>query len=246
MQSKFSSRSRAWTDAGEAEARGEDAIISRVRLRLDHEPTSDVSECDSRDRAAVRALFRDSAEVRTTGLRLNLTMSAATGLADLIEDELLPDEQLPVHIELDDLLMTLVEDRPPSNITSPGPVPLCFKLDKLDITRGSDGEIHVRPRSEPASVVSAVVDDEELRRLRSEGTALRARLSVLERAAEEARTLRRSRDEADALRTSLASAQDDISRLLDDKRLLLDELRKMRDQGLQQMSHAAQTAPNKR
>lgn len=77
--------------------------------------------------------------------------------------------------------------------------------------------------------------------------ALRARLSVLERAAEEARSLRRSRDEADALRTSLASAQNDIERLLEDKRTLLDELRRMRDQmGVQQASHVSQTASNKR
>lgn len=176
-------------------------------------------------------------------------MSTAIGLADLIEDEILLEEQLPLHLELQDILVTLIEDRPPSNITSPGPIPLKFSLDRLNVYRGTDGEFKVSPRIEPLNPAPSL-DEQELKRLRTECSSLRARLGVLERAADEVRKLRRSRDEADALRTSLASAQADIARLLEDKRKLLDELRNMRDMmhGVQQVTQNVpqQNASNKR
>lgn len=246
MQSKFSSRSRAWSDVGgNARLTGESGI-GRVRLRLDHQLSRDPVNSNPHDRSIVKHLFKDNAIITVNGLRLELTMSAATGLADLIEDEILPEEQLPMHIELDDILITLVEDRPPNNITSPGSVPLKFKLDKLDVDRGTDGEFHVGPRPLSIPTVTVPFNDEEVNRLRSELSALRTRLSVLERAADEVRSLRKARDEADALRNSLASAQNDIERLLEDKKTLLDELRRMRDQIGVQQAHVAQTAPNKR
>lgn len=254
MQSKFSSRSRAWADTGKNAKSDEVTYISKVQLRIDHQLVQDLAMCDTEDRVAVRTLFQDIIEVHARGLYLELTMTSAIGLADFIEDEILPEEQIPLHLELDELFITLIEDRPPSNITSPGAVPLHFHLDKLDIDRGTDGEFHVKPRKvaalDPHIVSSSVtaIDDEELRHLRKENTSLRARVSLLERTADEARILRRARDEADSLRTKLTTAQDDIVRLLDDKHKLLDELRRMRDhmQGVQQISHAAQTTPSKR
>lgn len=164
MQSKFSSRSRAWTDVGGSSRLTSETGVSRVRLRLDHQLSRDPANCDPHDRSIVRHLFQDNVVIKANGLQLELTMSAATGLADLIEDEILPEEQLPVHIELDDILITLVEDRPPNNITSPGSVPLKFKLDKLDVDRGTDGDFHVGPRPEPIRTVTAPINDEEMTR----------------------------------------------------------------------------------
>lgn len=39
----------------------------------------------------------------------------------------------------------LNEDRPPANITSPGPVPINMEIVRMFITRGEDGVFHIIP-----------------------------------------------------------------------------------------------------
>lgn len=46
-------------------------------------------------------------------------MSTVIGLSDLAEDEII-SKPLPMEILLDNLKITMIEDRPPVNITSPG------------------------------------------------------------------------------------------------------------------------------
>lgn len=41
--------------------------------------------------------------------------------------------------------MHLNEDRPPVNITSPGPVPIDLNIQQLHITRTEDGVFHIAP-----------------------------------------------------------------------------------------------------
>lgn len=136
VQSKFSSRSRAWLDM-----EGSTSTTSRIRMRMDHElsiPTSALAQYDLHDRAAVRALFRDEIQARARDLALELTMSSVTGLADLIEDEIFP-EMIPLRLDIDNIRLLLIEDRPPSNITSPGPVPIRLRLDRLIVDRDTEG-----------------------------------------------------------------------------------------------------------
>lgn len=46
---------------------------------------------------------------------------------------------------LDNIKLCLNEDRPSSNITSPGPVPINLEVSELIVNRGSDGVFHIEP-----------------------------------------------------------------------------------------------------
>lgn len=48
-----------------------------------------MTDMDFTDKAQLRKLFRDLLTVHVTGLNLELTMSTVTGLADLVEDEVI-------------------------------------------------------------------------------------------------------------------------------------------------------------
>ncbi|XP_063237509.1 bridge-like lipid transfer protein family member 3A isoform X2 [Bacillus rossius redtenbacheri] len=146
FQSKFSCRSRAWSDAPV------DATSSaHVRLRLDHAVCPDG---EARDRQDFRRWCRDDVRVTLADLQLQLNMSTVLGLADLVEDELLP-QPIPMQVLIENLKLRLNEDRPSSNITSPGPVPMDLSIAYLRISRKSDGVFHIEP-SAPATGVAGV------------------------------------------------------------------------------------------
>lgn len=48
------------------------------------------------------------------------------------------------QITLENLKLHLNEDRPPVNITSPGPVPIDLQISQLYITRTEDGVFHIQ------------------------------------------------------------------------------------------------------
>lgn len=64
------------------------------------------------------------------------------------------------------------------------------------------------------------LDNEELKR----------RLTAFERVSEENRLLRKSKEETDILRTCLKSSQDEVVRLLAEKKKLLDDIKRLQDQ----------------
>lgn len=64
------------------------------------------------------------------------------------------------------------------------------------------------------------LDNEELKR----------RLTAFERVSEENRLLRKSKEETDILRSCLKSSQDEVMRLLGEKKKLLDEIKLLQDQ----------------
>lgn len=64
------------------------------------------------------------------------------------------------------------------------------------------------------------MDNEELKR----------RLAAFERVSEENRLLRKSKEETDILRTCLKTSQDEVMRLLGEKKKLLDEIKQLQDQ----------------
>lgn len=71
-------------------------------------------------------------------------MSTVIGLNDLAEDEIIA-KPLPMEILLNNLKLHLMEDRPPVNITSPGPVPLNLDIGKMNIKRNENGVFEIQP-----------------------------------------------------------------------------------------------------
>lgn len=156
--------------------------------------------------------------------------------------------------------MHMIEDRPPVNITSPGPIPLDLNTTHMFITREEDGIFNIipnKPISHSESVVSgklvrnliwdiinsvSIVSEQEIilkqqnSQLKLENEELKRRLAAFERVSEENRQLRRSKEETDILRSCLSSAQDEVSRLLDEKKKLLDNVKRLQDQLLSDRS----------
>lgn len=192
-------------------------------------------QMDFTDRDNLKRLFRDLLVVKVTDLSLDLSMSTVTGLADLIEDEIVPIP-IPMQISLDNVKLHLNEDRPPVNITSPGPIPLDLNISQMYITRGEDGIFHILPGKASFSSSNSVGSENSettsklYRQLTSDNDELKRRLAAFERVSEENRALRRAEDETGVLRSCLASAQDEVLRLLEEKRKLLDEIKQLKGQ----------------
>lgn len=52
---------------------------------------------------------------------------------------------LLLQIYLESISLRLNEDRPPNNITSPGPIPIDLNIAKLKIIRDANGVFHIEP-----------------------------------------------------------------------------------------------------
>lgn len=71
-------------------------------------------------------------------------MSTVIGLNDLAEDEII-SKPLPMELLLNNLKLTLIEDRPPVNITSPGSVPINLQIGQMQIKRNEMGIFEIQP-----------------------------------------------------------------------------------------------------
>lgn len=49
------------------------------------------------------------------------------------------------QIHLENISLRLNEDRPPNNITSPGPIPIDLNISKLRVARDASGVFHIEP-----------------------------------------------------------------------------------------------------
>ncbi|XP_014232860.1 UHRF1-binding protein 1-like isoform X2 [Trichogramma pretiosum] len=268
-KTKFSSRSRGWV-----ELPSDSDCRSRVKLRLDHclknrederrlsaasqlasmnadckERVKLTSGIDFHDKESVMNMFEDKIDVKVADVPLSLSMSFVTGLTDLIEDEVIP-KPIPMKVLLENITLRLNEDRPPNNITSPGPIPIDLNVAKLKITRDESGVFNIEPAvssiREPTSSsnktrmltspqVSKFVEQEmEInalkefsQQLKADNEELRRRLSTMERLSEENSKLRRVKEE---LRSCLNAAQEDISVLLKEKRILQESVMDLQNQ----------------
>ncbi|KAJ8675797.1 hypothetical protein QAD02_011583 [Eretmocerus hayati] len=258
FQTKFSSRSRGWTELASSES----DYHSRIKLRLDHglrnendsRRVSDASlgravrePVDFHNKEALLGMFEDKLEIRVAEVPLAMSMSFVQGLTDLIEDEIVP-KPIPTKILLENVTLRLNEDRPPNNITSPGPIPIDLSVSKLRILRDEGGVFHIEPalnamrdtidRTSNASdtVNNFKVTEQEMEinhlkeknvQLKSDNDELRRRLATMERLFEENSKLRRSKDE---LHTNLDAAQEDISMLMKEKRILQETVIDLQNQ----------------
>lgn len=71
-------------------------------------------------------------------------MSTIIGLGDLTEDEIIR-KTLPLEALLENISIHIIEDRPPVNITSPGPVPINLAIGKMRCTRDETGVFNIQP-----------------------------------------------------------------------------------------------------
>lgn len=98
MQTKFGSRSRAWTNS-----MCSDTASAKIKLRLDHslKPScyQSLLEMDVVDGAKLKKVFTDYVKMLVTNLEMELSMSTIAGLADLVEDEVTP-VPIPVDVGL--------------------------------------------------------------------------------------------------------------------------------------------------
>lgn len=229
FQNKFSCRSRAWMEVP-LDAAGRPC----AQIRLNHTVSPGV--------IVNRTSFK---EIKVNDLRLDLSMSTVTGLAELFEDEVIP-QPFPMQMRLDNIRLCLNEDRPSANITSPGPVPINLEVSELIISRGPDGIFHIEPPVETVhhprdvSASGGILSEDTVRhlvalehsnkQLQAENAELKRRLAALERVSKENHTLRQSTEESQILRSCLATAQDEVASLLEEKRALLDRVRHLQDQ----------------
>lgn len=71
---------------------------SQDRGRI-NDPLAGVSSVDFSDKEAVMGLFEDKIEAKVSEVPLTMAMSFATGLADLVEDEIIP-KPIPLKVSL--------------------------------------------------------------------------------------------------------------------------------------------------
>ncbi|XP_078661658.1 uncharacterized protein LOC144905753 [Branchiostoma floridae x Branchiostoma belcheri] len=81
-------------------------------------------------------------ELQLQGAAGVVTMSTLTGVASLIEDEILTTP-MPMRVDFVDSQLSLVDDGPPLNPGSPGSIPLDIHVDRATVVRMEDGIFHL-------------------------------------------------------------------------------------------------------
>lgn len=187
-------------------------------------------------------LFQRNLTIRVSNFKLpSIQMSTVIGLNDLFEEEIITTP-VPVEIGLENVKITILEDRPPVNITSPGPLPLNVNVGKMKIVRDSCGVLQIQPtemnqyscESENVDEVLAKKKDREreilsmqlvIKQLKIDNDQLYQKLMVAEKNVESGR--QKIKHENEILKTYLKAAQDDVATLLDEKRTLMDTIKSL-------------------
>ncbi|XP_075153099.1 bridge-like lipid transfer protein family member 3B isoform X2 [Haematobia irritans] len=247
LQNKFGARCKAWNLAP---YNPEAPPCIRLRLEETLKSLSDLSGSVN-DKKSLQSLVSQNADIRVSDICLDLSMSTIIGLADLAEDEVISTNPLPVNVSLENVRINLIEDRPPVNITSPGPVPINLAIGRMQVKRDKNGLLHIQPietnLNGPGSVnyplTSALFRTPEptprererdrellslqliMQQIKLDNDNLRKQLI---QAKENSETYRqKSKQENEVLRSYLKAAQDDITILLEEKKALLDTIRSL-------------------
>ncbi|XP_014482359.1 PREDICTED: UHRF1-binding protein 1 isoform X2 [Dinoponera quadriceps] len=281
FQTKFSSRSRGWVelpsdsdcrsrvklrldhelknkeDSRRLSGASQNTNDSSKRAPQDRARLPEQDTCTSvinvHDKESVMNLFEDKLEMKVGNVAMALSMSSVTGLADLVEDEIIP-KPIPMQIYLENISLRLNEDRPPNNITSPGPIPIDLNISKLRIARDTSGVFHIEPVVTMVSerdLNAALLGDgnhalkntgcevelnalrQSSKQLRLDNEELRRRMGALERLSEENAKLMRVKEESDVIRSRLNAAENDIASLLEEKRILHETISELRNQRME-------------
>ncbi|XP_055684549.1 bridge-like lipid transfer protein family member 3B isoform X2 [Lutzomyia longipalpis] len=235
-KTKFGARCRAWNMAP---YNPESPPCIQVRLEEELNAPEDL-ESGIKDKKSVLSWFSHKVDVLVKDLTMQMSMSTVIGLNDLCEDEVIP-RPLPMDITVENVRLNLIEDRPPVNITSPGPIPINLAIGRMKIERDKSGIFYIQPeshgiqRDQNAPQGSRKERDREvislqlvLQQLKMDNESLKKQLTSAEKASESHQI--RAKQENEVLKTYLKAAQDDITTLLDEKRTLLDTVRSLQQQ----------------
>ncbi|XP_016995915.2 bridge-like lipid transfer protein family member 3B isoform X5 [Drosophila takahashii] len=239
-KTKFGARCKAWNLAPyNPEA------PPCIRLRLE-ETLNMPKEIEGLiDRKRIQSWITHHAEIRVKDINMDLSMSTVIGLGDLAEDEVI-SPPMPVTVNLENVRINLLEDRPPVNITSPGPVPINLCIGRMRLERDQNGLLNIQPidtnmsATQHQALGSALFGaprerDRELlsmqlvmQQMKLDNDQLRRQLVDSKVNTDSYR--QKTKQEADVLRSYLKAAQDDISILLEEKKALLDTIRSLQVQ----------------
>nr|XP_016941639.1 UHRF1-binding protein 1-like isoform X5 [Drosophila suzukii] len=239
-KTKFGARCKAWNLAPyNPEA------PPCIRLRLEETLNMPKEIEGIIDRKRIQSWITHHAEIRVKDINLDLSMSTVIGLGDLAEDEVI-SPPMPVTVNLENVRINLLEDRPPVNITSPGPVPINLCIGRMRLERDQSGLLNIQPidtnmsATQHQALGSALFGaprerDRELlsmqlvmQQMKLDNDQLRRQLVDSKVNTESYR--QKNKQESDVLRSYLKAAQDDISILLEEKKALLDTIRSLQVQ----------------
>ncbi|XP_078033480.1 bridge-like lipid transfer protein family member 3B isoform X2 [Augochlora pura] len=210
----------------------------------------DTGVIDIHNKESVLDLFEDKLDIKVTDISMALSMSSISGLKDLFEDEIIP-KPIPIQIYLESISLHLNEDRPPTNITSPGPIPIDMNISKLRIVRDTNGAFHIEPvvnmLSSHDSFVTLSNNDNQTdqnvdyeieinllrkssKQLKSDNEELRRRVDTLEKLSEDNAKLMRVKEESDTIKLHLNAAQENIQILLREKKALQETITELQSQ----------------
>ncbi|XP_065355355.1 bridge-like lipid transfer protein family member 3B isoform X3 [Calliphora vicina] len=245
-KNKFGARCKAWNLAP---YNPEAPPCIRLRLEETIKPPKDVVNVG--DKKAIQNWVSHHADIRVSDISLDLSMSTVIGLADLAEDEVISANILPLNVTVENVRINLIEDRPPVNITSPGPVPINLAIGRMHLKRDKTGLLLIQPietnlngagmanypltaamLKTPVSSQRERERDRELlslqlimQQIKLDNDNLRKQLQNAKENSESYR--QKSKQETDVLRSYLKAAQDDIAILLEEKKALLDTIRSL-------------------
>ena len=111
------------------------------------------------DKKDVATFFERNLNIKVTDFKLpSVQMSTLIGLADLAEDEIITPP-IPMNVDLENIKINIIEDRPPVNITSPGPQPMNVAIGRMNVTRDTLGVFQIQPIERNANNDSSNADD---------------------------------------------------------------------------------------
>ncbi|XP_037710154.1 UHRF1-binding protein 1-like isoform X5 [Drosophila subpulchrella] len=236
-KTKFGARCKAWNLAP---YNPEAPPCIRLRLEETLNMPKDIEGII--DRKRIQSWITHHAEIRVKDINMDLSMSTVIGLGDLAEDEVI-SPPMPVTVNLENVRINLLEDRPPVNITSPGPVPINLCIGRMHLERDKSGLLTIQPidtnmsATQHQALGSALFGaprerDRELlsmqlvmQQMKLDNDQLRRQLVDSKVNTESYR--QKNKQESDVLRSYLKAAQDDISILLEEKKALLDTIRSL-------------------
>lgn len=110
------------------------------------------------DKKDVASFFERNLNIKVTDFKLpTIQMSTVIGLGDLAEDEIITPP-IPMNVDLENIKVNIIEDRPPINITSPGPQPINVEIGKMRVVRDISGLFHIQPHGEEIATPSNEVN----------------------------------------------------------------------------------------
>lgn len=112
------------------------------------------------DKKDVSSFFDRNLNIKVTEFKLpSVQMSTLIGLADLAEDELITPP-IPMNVDLENIKINIIEDRPPVNITSPGPQPINLAIGRMKVTRDTSGVFQIQPIEKSNENCESTNDDD--------------------------------------------------------------------------------------